>query len=93
MSDLPKHTGIRTFEMVQYVTAPLEGDMDDWPANIQDVIMAAVEAKAKEVELPLVIVMSRCAEDIDTIDPQQRYFIHVILSEVVMKVEDGRKLQ
>lgn len=84
---IEKTKGIRTFEMIQYVTAPLEGEFDDWPANIQDAIYAAAERKSKDVELPLTIVHTRCDKDIDTEDPNKVFFIHVILSEIVIGID------
>jgi len=85
-----KHTGIRTFEIVQYVTGFLEGSMDDWPAQIQDVVYKALERKSHEVELPLAIVHSRCDVDHDAVDAQHKFYLHIIASEVV--VADERTL-
>lgn len=81
---MAKHTGVKTFELVVNVTHPLEGRLDDWPARIQDPIFAALERIAHQEQLPLAIVFSRCAEDIDVPEGAPgRYFIHVIASEVV----------
>lgn len=79
--------GIRTFEIVQYVTGFMEGGVDDWPANMQDAIYAALERKAHEVQLPLKIVHSYCDEDIDSEDERKRFYVHIIASEVVVKYE------
>lgn len=77
-------TKIRTFEIVQYVNGYLPGNIDDWPANVQDTILAALERKANEIELPLKIVNSYCDEDIDVLPGLgRRYFIHVVASEIV----------
>lgn len=79
-----KTTGIRTFEVIVDVSVPLEGTLDDWPPLIQDGIFSALEAKAHEEQLPLLIVASRCDEDHDVPKGQiGRYFLHVIASEVV----------
>lgn len=86
MNDL-KPSGIRTFEIVQYVTAPLEGGMDDWPSNIQDAVYKALEDKAAQVELPLVIIHSRCDIDWDATDPLRKFYLHIVASEVVMADE------
>lgn len=83
--------GIRTFEMVQYISGwPAsfpdtgEGTMDDLPANLQDVIYKAMERKSLEVALPLAVVKVRCDVDLDKPeDAPDRVFLHVILSEVV----------
>lgn len=86
-------TAIRTFEIVQYVTGPLEGEFKDWPSNIQDRIMDALDRKSKEVELPLTIVHSYC--DIDHGEAmdrsQDRYFLRIIASEIV--VGDARMVR
>ncbi len=76
---LRKHTGIRTFEMIQYVSGFVEGGIDDWPANLQDALYAALERKAHEVRLPLQIVLSYCDKDID----DGRFYIRCIASEIV----------
>ena len=79
-----KTTGIRTFEVVVNVSIPLAGTIDDWPASIQDGILGALEAKAQEVQLPLVVVASRCDVDHDVPKGQPgHYYVHVIASEVV----------
>lgn len=85
----PKHTGIRTFEIVQYVTGYLgEGDIDTWPAQIQDQVMAALEKKAKEVELPLAIIHSLCAvEPADDEGEPEKFYVRVVASEVVVADE------
>lgn len=79
--------GLRTFEVVQYVSGPLPGKIDDWPPQIQDAIEAALEEKAKQVELPLKIVHSYCAKDVDSVDPQRVWYVHVLASEIVAGAE------
>lgn len=74
---------VRTFEIVQYVTGPLEGKLEDWPANIQDAVYAALERKAAEVELPLCIVDSACQIDYGDDASKDRYFLRIIASEIV----------
>lgn len=89
---MTKHTGIRTFEIVQYVSAPLPGGMDDWPANIQDQIFAALEAKSKQVELPLVITGSYCGTDYaDTEGQPDKYYLHIVASEIIAADEREMK--
>ncbi|RTL04963.1 hypothetical protein EKK58_09150 [Candidatus Dependentiae bacterium] len=87
MSELT--TDIRTFEITNTVTGFLEGTIKDWPAHIQDAIYAALERKAHEVELPLTIVHSRCDIDYGEAEDrsQDKYYIHVIASEIVAKDE------
>jgi hypothetical protein len=74
---------VRTFEIVQYVTAPLEGKLDDWPANIQDAVYAALDRKAAEVQLPLCIVDSACQVDYGDTPEEDKFFLRIIASEIV----------
>jgi hypothetical protein len=87
------HQPVRTFEIVVYIQGWLEGTLKDWPPNIQDRIMEALEKKSKEVELPLVIIHSMC--DVDHGEAQDgsqdRPYIHIIASEVVAM--DNRVIQ
>lgn len=78
-----KITGVRTFEIVQYVSGFMPGELEDWPNNIQDRILDALERKSKEVELPLTIVHSRCDVDYGETKAQDRYYVHIIASEIV----------
>jgi len=80
-----KPTGVRTFEMIQYINGWLEGGMSDWPAQIQDAIMAALGKKAEEVGLPLTIVACYCDMDYGETREKDRPFIRVIASEIVVK--------
>lgn len=91
-AELLKGSEIRTFEMIQYVTAPLEGELDDWPANIQDAIFAALERKAKSVQLPLKIVLAYCDMDydLDASKVPSVYFVRVVASEIVAKLDKKR---
>lgn len=83
-----KTTGIRTFEVDVPISAPLEGELNDWPANIQDGIYAALERIAEREQLPLAIVHSRCDVDHDVAEGAPgRYYLHVVASEVVMADE------
>lgn len=75
--------GVRTFECVVNVSGRLEGEFDDWPSHIQDPIFAAMERMSQEVGLPLAMVGSVC--DYDSIG--EKWFVRVILSEVVAKLE------
>lgn len=97
MVNLLGSTGIRTFEIVQYVSGWLEGKLEDWPAQIQDAVAAALETKSNEVELPLSIVFSKCDHDPDLPDDHPRKFwIHIVASEIVMadkRTIDPRRLQ
>lgn len=81
---IEKATGIKTFQMVQYVTGYLEGELGDWPANIQDAVLEALERLAQKVELPLTIIHSRCDIDYaDEVGGKDRPFVHIIASEIV----------
>lgn len=82
-------TAIRTFEIVQYVSGFMEGELADWPSSVQDAVAAALEKKAQEVELTLAIVGARCDIDYEKADDDPyKYFIEIIASEVV--VADAR---
>lgn len=74
---------IRVFEIVQYVSGPLEGKLDDWPPQIQDAVNAALERKSAEVQLPLCIVDSACQIDYGDSQGQDRFFLRIIASEIV----------
>lgn len=77
-------TRIRTFEILQYVTAPLDGEIQDWPANIQDAIYEALERMSQRVQLPLTIVASYCAIDYGESKEYDRPYLHIIASEIVV---------
>lgn len=98
MTEIIKDAGLRTFDLIVHITAPLEGELSDWPANVQDAIYAALEKKAEEVELPLAIIHSRCDIDHDAEvegRPLEKFFLHIIASEIVMadrRTIDPRRL-
>ena len=71
--------GVRLFEMVCDVTGYPGPVFEEWPANLQDLIYKAMEDKSREVGLPLALVLSRADKDPDT----GKFFVHVVLSEVV----------
>ena len=81
---IQQSTGIKTYQLVQYVTGFMEGELSDWPSNIQEAIMEALEKKAGEVEHPLTIIHSRC--DVDYADDDRgvdKFYVHVIASEII----------
>lgn len=75
--------GVRAFECVVTVSGRLEGEFDDWPARIQDPIFAAMERMSEQVGLPLAMVGSVCGYD----SIGEKWFVRVILSEIVAKLE------
>lgn len=82
------HSGIRTFECIIPVNKLLGGELDDWPANLQDGIYQAFENLSKSVQLPLAIVASRAGTDMDL--PEEyphRFYVHVLVSEIVASNE------
>lgn len=82
------HTGIRTFELVQYISAPIECEtLTDLPAQMQDAVLAALEAKSKEVELPLAIVAIVCDVDYGDTPEDDKPYLRIVASEVVMADE------
>ena len=79
---------VRTFELVVNIDGVLDVPWEDWPANIQDGIMAALEQKARQVELPLTIVYAEYKTDPDIKAPLPgRHYLHVIASEVIVADE------
>lgn len=81
---------IRTFEIIQYITGPIECEsMKDLSPKMQDQIMTALELKAQQEGLRLQIIGVRCDKDIDSTDPRRTWFLHVIASEVVIVVPPG----
>jgi hypothetical protein len=89
---------LRTFELVAWVSAPMPGTIDDWPANIQDRILAALQTISDREKVPLTIVSCVCEVNPDYDDklpPGEEdnapAFIRVIASEIV--VVDTRNMQ
>jgi len=83
-----KTTGIRTFELDVPVSGALDVPFEDWPANIQDGIWAALEKLAEHEQLPLKIVHAKYMKDVDL--PEEapgHHYLHIIASEVVMADE------
>lgn len=81
----PSHTGVRTFDVIVHVTGWLEGTLNDWPAEIQDGVYAALERASKQVELPLAIVFSKCdQEPLLPVGHPEKFFLHIVASEIVM---------
>ena len=71
---VPKaRTRYRVAELVVDISARLEGDIDDWPANIQDGIFKALADRCHASRADFKIVKSYCDVDVDT-GP----YIHVI---------------
>lgn len=70
---------VRTFDMVQNISGPVEGEINDWPSHMQDTIYFALEQIKKKHQLPSMplIVMSRCDWDLD-----QGWYVHVIAQHV-----------
>lgn len=85
------HTGVRTFEIAVSISGPLDVPFEDWPANVQDAIFAALERKAEQVELPLKIVHAEYKTDPD-VPPEHpgHHYLWVVASEIV--VADARTL-
>jgi len=74
-----KKQGVRLFDCRVRIDRPMGGGMADWPANLQDAVYAALERKAKDVELPLAIIHSYVDSDFEGY-----WFAVVIASEVVV---------
>lgn len=85
MAEADKNTGIRTFEIDVSISGPLDLPFEDWPANIQDGVLAALERKSIEEQLPLKIVWAKYMVDHDKQEDEPgRHYLHVVASEVVM---------
>lgn len=79
---------IRTFEIVQNVSGKLEGELKDWPQQMQDAVGLALERLSKKKEIPLAIVGSYCAWEADTVlanGTKGSWYVHIIASEIVKK--------
>ena len=83
--------GLKTFEMTVAISGVLDVPMEDWPANVQDKVHAAVEAVSEREQLPFAIVHARYGTDVD-LPPfaPGHHYLHVIISEVV--AADSRDL-
>lgn len=78
----------RIVETTVTVSHWLDGEFTDWPANIQDGLLIALEMKAEELQCPMTIVQAECRIDHDFAEGQPGYFyLHVIASEIVMADE------
>lgn len=87
-------TRARTFELVQYITAPLNVEsMADLPSQMQDQVLEALERKAAMTGLKLAIAGIRCDEDVDEpVDSPKRYYLHIVASEVIVGVDNGARV-
>lgn len=76
--------GIRTWELDVPVSGVLDVPFDDWPANIKETILEAVDALSEREELPLAIVHAKYMTDPD-LQPfaPGHHYLHVIVSEIV----------
>lgn len=80
--------GVRTFELWVRTTAMLPPDVskvDDLSDAMQTALMTALDRKAKEVELPLVVVYVQPDVDFDG-----KPGLHVVASEIVAGPADRR---
>lgn len=77
-------TGIRMFDGVFPVDGPLPGELKDWPANIQDPIYKAIEQLSFVTQLRLALIASRCDIDHGETKEQDQWYIHIVVSEVVV---------
>ena len=80
---IQQQTGIKTYQLVVSVTSYMEGTLDDWPNNIQDGVLEALEKMAQKAEHPLTVVYSACAQDFGSEDDNPTFHICVIASEIV----------
>lgn len=64
---------MRQFGIVAWLTHRVPDDIREWPANIQDKMYAAIEAKEKELGFKLVILSTRCDFDL----AEDKWFVHI----------------
>lgn len=69
----------RTFQIVAAVSGPLEGELQDWPQQMQETVYKALERKAKEISIPLTIVFSAYAYDAI----EYGHYVQIIASEII----------
>lgn len=80
----------RVFKMTQYVDNFLEGPFDDWPASIQDPVLAAMDKLSAKLKIPLAIVLAICDKDIDlSTSAKTWYYVHIEVSEIVATPKFG----
>lgn len=75
---------VKTFELTVPISGALDVPFEDWPAEIQDGLYAALERLSHQEQLPLAIVHAQYGRDYDLSPNQVGYhYLHVIASEVV----------
>jgi len=79
---LKLNRSLRIFELVQNVSGMLEGEFDDWPANIQDAILEAAERASEASGIKMAMTFSKCDHDVD-----QGWYVHVVYSEIIAVVD------
>lgn len=80
----------RVFRLVQYVDGYLEGGFDDWPASIQDPVLAAMDRLSAKHKIPLAIIGAVCDKDLDlSTDAKAWYYVHIEVSEIVATPKFG----
>lgn len=80
----------RVFKMTQYVSGFLAGGFDDWPAQIQDPVLAAMDKLSAKHKIPLAIIGAICDKDIDlSTDAKTWYYVHIEVSEIVAAPKFG----
>lgn len=78
-------TSVRTFEIVQNVSGQLEGELRDWPPNIQDKVWEALDRLSKKERIPVAVVGSECGFDINDNGIGGTWYVRVLASEIVKK--------
>lgn len=69
---------MREWSVLLAISGPLEGGFMDWPANIQDKILAAIEKHEKQhnVKLEMVAAEARC--DV----AEEGWYVHCLVRTV-----------
>lgn len=80
-------TGPRLFTLEVSVSGPLAGELKDWPANIQESVMSALDRLAEREKCAVSIVYSEGDRDYKHMDPKlDTWYVKVVASEVVAKI-------
>lgn len=72
----------RTFDAVVYVSGPVSTNVEDWPPQMFDTLMEALEKKAEETRENLTIVRVRVDVDHEKFNPMTQsmgvWFAHIV---------------
>lgn len=64
----------RTFDLRVFVSAQLPEDLGEWPNEMFDQLMAAMERKDTEIKDTLKLISTRCDYDYEA----EKWFVHIV---------------